>query len=324
MLRSFNPRPADGAKDVIARERICEHCFNPRPADGAKAAFSPVTTNRQQPVSIRAPRTGRKVTLAMCAVGDIDLARRVAKGRRGAASAILNPVELIQVATVAWLNEDRETQEIVVKEIQNTSMKHVNPWEGATLLTYCAAYHNDAAAIAQHLGELLTSIQKLRNKTDISHVINLDAHGIYRLLQNDSPDLVEAFDVTQSFPWDAEVHAWCDEHPVGTESFDFRSLSKELHQIVAKRKMPAWLPKPEAFYHVELLEVDPSAPDAIEAIDGKLSYSEHDPMTIVDACPLVFLHEYDQENAERTCSRLVANGCKAKIVRSKPGPYRPI
>jgi hypothetical protein len=262
--------------------------------------------------------------LPMCAVGDIEFARRVAKGRRGACHAIPHPGELINIATVARLNNDRETEEIVVKEIEATSMKYVSPWEQAMLRAFCAAHHRDSVAVAGRISDLLDSIKKLRDKKDIDHIINLWAHGLYRLFENDSPELVASFDATQGFPWDPEVHAWCDEHPAFSEDWDFSAISKELHQIVVLGKVPGWLPKLPPFYQVELLEADPTKEDVLDVVDGKLGYSEHDPMTIINACPVVFLYEYEQESAEQTCRRLNAVGCKATVGKQKEQPYRPI
>ena len=261
--------------------------------------------------------------LPMCAVGDIELARRVAKGRRGAASAVPHAGELISIATVAWLNKDTETQAIVVQEIEAMSMKYVNPWDEAVLRAFCAAHHSDADGVANQIGNLLTSIKKLRDKTDTSHVINLEAHGLYRLLQSDSPELVQSFDATQGFPWDPEVHAWCDENPSSAETWDLVRLSKDLHQIVVKRKIPSWLPKLE-FYQVELLEADPTNPDVVTAVDGKMSSGQHDPMTVINACPVVFLYEYEKDIAEDTCRRLNMSGCKARVSKQKAQPYRSI
>lgn len=78
--------------------------------------------------------------LSMCACGDIELASQVAKGRRGACSAIPNASELIDIATVAWLNKENETKAIVVEEIESTSMKYVQPWEQAILKAFSAAH----------------------------------------------------------------------------------------------------------------------------------------------------------------------------------------
>jgi hypothetical protein len=262
--------------------------------------------------------------LPMCACGEIELARRVANGRRGASSAIPNPSELINIATVAWLNDDKETQAMTISEIESTSMKYVSPWEQAELKAFCAAHRGDAQAVAGRIGDLLSSIKKLRDKTDISLVINLRAHGLYRLLQATSPKLVEKFDVTQGYPWDPEVHAWCDDYPVSSEAWDFTAISDELHQIVVKGKVPEWLPKHPGFYEIELLEADPSNELLMQVIDGKVSYTEHNPMTIVSACPVVFLYEYDQEIAEQYCQRLNTAGGKAKVTKSRGGQYRPI
>jgi hypothetical protein len=262
--------------------------------------------------------------LPMCAVGDIEFARRVAKGRRGASHAIPHPGELINIATVAWLNKDRDTEEIVVKEIEATSMKYVSPWEQAMLAAFCAAHHRDSAAVAGRISDLLDSIKKLRDKKDIDHIINLWAHGLYRLFENDSPELVESFDATQGFPWDPEVHAWCDEHPAFSEDWDFSAISKELHQIVVSGKVPRWLPKLPAFYQVELLEADPAKEDVLDVVDSQLSYSEHDPMTIINAFPVVFHFELEQEIAEDKCRKLNMVGCKARVSKQKEQPYRPI
>lgn len=261
--------------------------------------------------------------LPMCAVGDIEIARQVAKGRRGACSAVPHSGELVSIATVAWLNEDTETQEIVVQEIEAMSMKYVKPWDEAVLRAFCAAHHSDADGVANQICNLLTSIKKLREKTDISHVIILEAHGLYRLLESGSPELVQSFDVTQGFPWDPEVHAWCDENPSSAQTWDLTGLSKDLHQIVVKRKVPSWLPKLE-FYQVELLEADPTNPDVVTAVDGKMSSGQHDPMTVINACPVVFLYEYELETAEDTCRRLNMSGCKARVSKQKAQPYRPI
>lgn len=120
------------------------------------------------------------------------------------------------------------------------------------------------------------------------------------------------------------MHAWCDEQPAFSEEWDLKPLSKDLHEIAALGKVPGWLPKHPGFYQVELLEADAGNEQLMQTIDGKLSFSEHKPKTIVDACPLVFLYEYDQENAEMTCKRLIAAGGEAKVTKAKDEPYRPI
>ncbi len=55
----FNPRPASGAKVKFCVIHFEQSSFNPRPASGAKAVV-PLLSGHLSPVSIRAPRAGRK------------------------------------------------------------------------------------------------------------------------------------------------------------------------------------------------------------------------------------------------------------------------
>jgi len=58
----FNPRPACGAKVSTRRPLRPTRCFNPRPACGAKGTNA-IGFGTNSPVSIRAPRAGRKKKL---------------------------------------------------------------------------------------------------------------------------------------------------------------------------------------------------------------------------------------------------------------------
>lgn len=262
--------------------------------------------------------------LPMCASGDLDFARRVAKGRRGACHALLSPTEQISVATVSWLNQDDETLAILVDEIDATSMKYVQPWDQATLLAFCAAVRGEAAEVAVQMGLLLESVRRLRDKTDIDRVVNLNAHGLYRLFESTSPKLVQAFDAAQGFPWDPEMHAWCQEHPVSDHSHDIAEISKLLHDIVVNGNVPRWLPRPATMFQVELTEGDPDNAELLDIIDCHLSYSEHRPKPLVEACPVVLLHEYPQEYAESFCQDLNDAGATARAQETSGMPYRPI
>src|SRR5262249_33282020 len=71
-------------------------------------------------------------------------------------------------------------------------------------------------------------------------VFNVEVHGLYRLAEWISPDLVTGFDVTTPFPWDAEFHAWTQTHDRVLEGVNFSDIAPLVRDAVLDLKYPDW------------------------------------------------------------------------------------
>src|SRR5262249_22805365 len=104
-------------------------------------------------------------------------------------------------------------------------------------------------------------------KDDMDDAISLVAHGLYRICECVSPDLVAAFDVGSPGPWDTEVHALCQSPQNPVEGLDLTSVAPELHDMIVLGKVPEWLkPVPQELYELVLLGGDAKQRDLLELI----------------------------------------------------------
>lgn len=101
----------------------------------------------------------------------------------------------------------------------------------------------DPQRVASSLTEFLDAARRTKQKDELNDIVNLLAHGLYRLCEWYDPQLVSEFDVESPYPWDAKFHAWCKAHPDSLPDMNLSDVSPLLHEIAVKRRIPEWLKK---------------------------------------------------------------------------------
>lgn len=102
-----------------------------------------------------------------------------------------------------------------------------------------AMVEQNAAQVKESIQALLEVERGSRHKAGYG-VLYLDAHSLYRLAEWVSPDLVQGFDVTQAFPWDAPFHAWSESHSNPLEGIDLSRSAPLLHELLVELRVPNW------------------------------------------------------------------------------------
>jgi hypothetical protein len=113
-------------------------------------------------------------------------------------------------------------------------------WYQAMIDFFRGVMENDSGQTTAALQRFFLAMKRLRQKIDILFAICTMTHGFYRLAESVSPELVAGFDVTQEFPWDAEVHACASRGDRPWENLDLSDISPELHRAVTTLNRPIW------------------------------------------------------------------------------------
>lgn len=204
--------------------------------------------------------------LEICASGDVELARRLVAGRCYGHLAIISGPALHMEVIYGILQRDSNVAERLIPQF--ALQKGVRPWLEGIYAALRGAFENRANEVARGLQMNLEGLNKMREKAELEGAINLAAHGLYRLFQSISPDLVSRFDAAQPFPWDADFHAWVQEHPNPLAELDLTGVSPVLHELIVHGKKPSWLtPRPEPLYEIVLLRGDPNSGDLLNEIE---------------------------------------------------------
>lgn len=105
-----------------------------------------------------------------------------------------------------------------------------------------AILRRDPAAVVNTLNNMLAEMRAEPEPVGYGAVY-LTVHTIYRAASWLDPALVANFDVTQTFPWDAEFHAISSAAADPLEGFDFSNAPAMLCDILHTQVVPEWLRK---------------------------------------------------------------------------------
>ncbi len=113
-------------------------------------------------------------------------------------------------------------------------------WYQAMIDFFRGVIEDDPSQTIAALQRFFEAMNRLRDKLQMEFAISTTTHGFYRLAESVSPELVAGFDISQKFPWDAEVHACVSRGERPWEDFDLSDISPELHQAVTTLSRPVW------------------------------------------------------------------------------------
>lgn len=112
-----------------------------------------------------------------------------------------------------------------------------------------AILRRDASAIVAILNGILDE-QRSSVEPEGFGVFSVAAHALHRAAWFLDPALVAEFDVSQSFPWDAEFYAVSTGNADPLKDFDFSNTPVLLRDLLLKQEVPQWLrdmpPPPKA------------------------------------------------------------------------------
>ena len=262
--------------------------------------------------------------LEVCAVCDIEIIEGQVKGIRAGYTAIPDDWHLCDIAVTAILQKDFETLRSITAEMPKRKGK-VGKWMECLYRCFIGISEHNPAQIKESLQEYLGVVIRLRDKDELLNAINLEAHGLYRLCEWASPDLVAGFDVTQPFPWDAQFHAWCQDHPNPVEGIDLNHISPMLHDTMVLQNPPDWLTTPpKELYEIVLTRCDPKNSTALELIGGcaGTSGSIREAKELLERCPVVLRWGLDFEYAHARGKNIADAGATVAVRVMDHTPFR--
>ena len=175
------------------------------------------------------------------AARDGEAARRLAGGE----PVVSQPAdgeepEFLDLCTLAVTAVCRADDRALRSALRSMARGKRRPWQQGLRACLAGLAEKRPAEVAAGLGQLLDGMRRLRQKDELEEAVCLTAHGLYRLCEWVSPDLVAGFAVTESLPWDAGFHAWSEAHPDPLAGLDLTGISPALHDAVVRLRPPAW------------------------------------------------------------------------------------
>lgn len=254
-----------------------------------------------------------------CAVGDVALVQAMVDGARAGYTAIPTHNHLIDIAEIAILQNDFDTLRLVTPEIAKCK---VYP----DLLSICTGVlERRPDQVAGGLNLLLAEAKRSRIHDEFAAAVFPPAHGLYRLCEWVSADLVSEFDVSQAMPWDADFHAWCQNHPDPLAGVDLSGISPLLHEAVVLGNPPAWLTPPlKEAYEIVLHSGDPKSQELLERVGhcAGTGGSLREAKALLKRCPVVLRWNLSLDFAESTRQDLEALGASAEVRPMPRTPFR--
>lgn len=258
-----------------------------------------------------------------CAVRDIGVVQSLVEGARAGYTAIPTDRDLQDIAEIAVLQKDVETLRSAVTQMPH---RKVRPWMQGIYTCLTGVSERQPDQVAKGLELYLSGLHQMRQKAELEEAINLGAQGLYRLCEWVTPDLVAEFDVMQAFPWDAEFHTWCQNHPDPLEGVDLSRISPVLHEAVVLGAPPEWLaPSPVKRYEIVLHSADPKSPEVLERIGSCAGTSGalREAKQLLERCPVVLRWNLELEYAERVRKDLQDAGASVtvRVMERRPFPF---
>jgi hypothetical protein len=175
------------------------------------------------------------------AVRDLEAATRLAAGEPSVSQpADGEELEFLDLGTLAVAAAVRRDDRSLRSVVQRMGGRKPPPWQQGVRACLGGLADRRAAAAAAGLDQFLDGMRRLRQKDELEEAVSLPAHGLYRLCEWVSPDLVAGFAVTAPIPWDAGFHAWTEAHPDPLAGLDLTGISPALHEAVVLLRPPAW------------------------------------------------------------------------------------
>ena len=172
------------------------------------------------------------------AVRDLAAVQRLADGEPVEVGTDSEFLDFCSSAVHAAYRKDLGALRSVIKKMRK---RKLHPWMEGICTCLAGLAESEPAGIAQGLTQYVDATRAMRMKDELEEAVELRAHGIYRLCEWMSPDLVAGTDVAQSLPWDAGFHAWSEAHPHPLAEVDLTGVSPVLHQAVVLLQPPtAW------------------------------------------------------------------------------------
>lgn len=259
--------------------------------------------------------------VAICASGDVNLARRLLNGRMFPRRAVVSREFLHMDVIYGLLQNDSEVVKRLIPLF--AAQKDVRPWLEGIYVALSGVFENRADVVARGLELHMTGIHKMQQKSELMGAVNLTVHGLYRLIEWMSPELVSKFDVTQPFPWDAEFHAWTQDNPHPLAELDFTDISPVLHDFLVHGKMPQWMiVPPQRLYELVLLGGDTNSKELLNEVErnggGNGSLKSAKALLANAPCSLQWGIPKDQlDYLERCCEYLEKAGGQAEVREMK-------
>lgn len=113
-------------------------------------------------------------------------------------------------------------------------------WYKAMIDFFQGIMEDDPKKTSAALQRFFEAMKRVREKILTQFAFCSMTHGFYRLAESISPRLVSEFDVSQDFPWDAEVHERVNRNERPWEEFDLSDVSEELHTAITTLHRPIW------------------------------------------------------------------------------------
>jgi hypothetical protein len=223
-----------------------------------------------------------------------------------------------QEATLAAFRRDYDALRSAMTGVRPTKY---NAWVAACLQGIA---DRSPDQVAQGLVQLLEAERTTRDSENFG-VTNLSAHGMYRLCEWVSPDLVSRFAVAEAFPWDAAYHAWLQEHENHLAGLDLNSISPILHEAAVELRLPADWPVPApaeveppmSICQLVLTSAGPNPNSLIPIIEMFARVPKAQVKEWLGQCPVALLSGVSRLGAWMMKRELEKQGASAEI--RKPG-----
>lgn len=224
---------------------VCLHCFNEGLLDYAIARRfildDPSELARGLAVlnNCYLFQDGEIPVFQICASGDMKRAVAIVKDRYHWQTAIIPEFELHTEVVYAMLQKNSDALKKLIPLLRRKTKLH--PIFIAIHGALVAAYDGRPEEVARHLTLRREIMSKAKETSGNDAAIDLTLHGLYRLLQWYSPEVVSQFDVTQERPWDAGFLAYGNLHPDPLADQDFSDISPVLDELCRHGKFPNWI-----------------------------------------------------------------------------------
>ena len=169
------------------------------------------------------------------AVRDLAAVQNLMEGEPAVSQGPPEFLDRCSIAVAAVYRKDFAEVQSLLSKMAKIKLR---PWQQGICTYLTGIADGQPKQVADGLTLLLDGMRKMRQKDELEEAINLPAQGLYRLAEWIAPDLVGEIDVNQSFPWDAEFHAWCQRHPEPLAGVDLTGVAPSLHQAVVLLQPP--------------------------------------------------------------------------------------
>lgn len=230
------------------------------------------------------------------------------------------PDDLTTIAVDAALHRDINRLRTLAAAM---SRRKDSAWKQAQYDCFSSIAKHDPDLVAKSLSLFIERVRRLRAKDELEEAVFLEAHGLYRLCEWVSPELVSAFDANQSLPWDSGFHSWTQTHDNPVEGVDLTGVSSILHNTLVRLEPPEWWIPPETtpdevgdvrdICAVVLLTVGERIADVVNAVQYIADTSDADANRLITNSPVVIRQGILRVSAIEFKRRLQVAGATAEV-----------